>query len=378
MLIVVLITIGFITLMTLLTYTLEQRIRNHQQPRFTFLAHALEAASVLISMILLRQIFTVLNSGDVISWAYATAQLTILLFSLNTMRNLAVEVINILMPIFIYGQSIWLGQGPHQLPVFITMTIILGVIVIYIARNYKHIVNSQWQYLALQVLYAGTWWGVIWSVHRFNLIYTINVVLIFIVYMWLIRLSVQRIQKFFTEALTFDQQVNYDELTGVRNRASFDATTQQIFKAYQERHTGPITMAMLDIDHFKHFNDQYGHLAGDAVLRHVAHFFELELKRRSTHGQLFRYGGEEFIFIFRGTTAASAGQLLKALQDDLRRSPVIFNDQTLTVTVSIGISALKTSDDSFTEWFVRVDDYLYQSKQGGRDRITVEGDLLPR
>jgi len=113
MLIVILITIGLITLMTLITYTLEQRVRNYQRPRFTMLAHLLEAASVLLSMVVLRQIFTVLNSGDVISWAYATAQLTVLLFSLNTMRNLPVEIINILMPIFIYGQALWLAQGAH-------------------------------------------------------------------------------------------------------------------------------------------------------------------------------------------------------------------------------------------------------------------------
>ena len=90
MLIVVLITIGLITLMTILTYLLEQQVHRRQNRYWTIGAHGAEALSVLISMILLRQIFITLNSGSIISLTYATVQLTILLFSLNTMRNLAV------------------------------------------------------------------------------------------------------------------------------------------------------------------------------------------------------------------------------------------------------------------------------------------------
>lgn len=140
--------------------------------------------------------------------------------------------------------------------------------------------------------------------------------------MWLIRLVVNRVQKFFNEVLTFDQQVNYDELTGVHNRASFDTSANEVFNVYQQRHMGPITMAMFDIDHFKHFNDQYGHLAGDTVLRHVANFFELELSQRSTHGQLFRYGGEEFVIIFRGSPALEVGQTMRTLQRELKKLPL--------------------------------------------------------
>ena len=376
MLIIVLITIGLITLMTILTYLLEQQVHRRKQRYWTYLAHGIEAISVLISMILLRQIFITLNSGSVISWTYATVQLTILLFSLNTMRNLAVEIINLLMPLFIYGQAIWLGHTTQYLPVFMVMTVILIATVIYITHNYQELHTTQWKYLLFQVLYSGTWWGVIWSVHPFKPAHTLVIIMAFVLYMWLIRLAVSRVQKFFNEVLTFDRQVNYDELTGIRNRASFDASAHEVFEAYQQRHMGAITMAMFDIDHFKHFNDQYGHLAGDAVLRHVAHFFELELSRRSTHGQIFRYGGEEFVIIFRGVPALEVGQIMRTLQRELKQAPIKFNGVTMAVTVSIGISELQPTDQAFTDWFVRVDDYLYQSKQAGRDQTTVESRLL--
>ncbi|WEE35141.1 GGDEF domain-containing protein [Lactiplantibacillus paraplantarum] len=376
MLIVILITIGLITLMTILTYLLEQQVHRRKSRYWTILAHGSEALSVLISMILLRQIFITLNSGSIISWTYATVQLTILLFSLNTMRNLAVEIINLLMPLFIYGQAIWMGHTTQYLPIFVVMTIILIGTVIYITHNYQELHTTQWKYLLFQILYGGTWWGVIWSVHPFELTHTLVIIMAFILYMWLIRLAVNRVQKFFNEVLTFDRQVNYDELTGIRNRASFDTSANEVFNAYQQRHMGPITMAMFDIDHFKHFNDQYGHLAGDAVLRHVAHFFELELSQRSTHGQIFRYGGEEFVIIFRGSPALEVGQTMRTLQRELKTNPIKFNSETLAVTVSIGISELQPTDHRFTDWFVRVDDYLYQSKQAGRDQTTVESQLL--
>lgn len=220
MLIVILITIGLITLMTILTYLLEQQVHRRQNRYWTIGAHGAEALSVLISMILLRQIFITLNSGSIISWTYATVQLTILLFSLNTMRNLAVEIINLLMPLFIYGQAIWLGHSTQYLPVFLAMAIILISTVVYITHNYQELHATQWKYLLFQILYSGTWWGVIWSVHPFKLSHTLVIILAFVLYMWLIRLAVNRVQKFFNEVLTFDQQVNYDELTGIRNRAS--------------------------------------------------------------------------------------------------------------------------------------------------------------
>ncbi|BDZ32068.1 GGDEF domain-containing protein [Lactiplantibacillus sp. WILCCON 0030] len=374
--IVALITTGLITVMTILTYFLEHRALRLRQPRVTLVAHGLEAASLVVSMLLLRQIFFTINSGSMLSWSYATAQLTVLLFSLYTMRNLAVEIINILMPILFYGQGMYFGRGAHFVATFITMTVLLSSAIIYFSRHRSSIMGSQWRYLALQLVYGGTWWFIIWSVHRFELAYTINVLIVFIVYMWIIRFCVQRISRLIDRFTQLDQKVNYDELTGVRNRASFDTVQAEVFKAYQDRPKLPVTMAMFDIDHFKRFNDQYGHMTGDAVLKHVAQHFEVALYKQTTHGQLFRYGGEEFVVIFRGTPADKARTTITAIRDDLQNEAVDFNGQKLRVTVSFGISQLQPNDVTFNDWFSRVDHYLYQSKEAGRNRITVEGNTL--
>jgi len=111
-------------------------------------------------------------------------------------------------------------------------------------------------------------------------------------------------------------------------------------------------------------------------LKHVATHFETALFKQTTHGQLFRYGGEEFVVIFRGIPAEQARTTITAIRDDLQKETVDFNGQKLRVTVSFGISQLQASDVTFDDWFNRVDHYLYLSKEAGRNRITVEGTTL--
>lgn len=168
-------------------------------------------------------------------------------------------------------------------------------------------------------------------------------------------------------------QVNYDELTGVRNRANLDKTSEEIYETYYSESAVPLTIAMFDIDHFKQFNDQYGHSTGDEVLKHVAHTMEREMFLTDTKGQLFRFGGEEFIIIFRGKRPADCVSIVTDLRDTLVNTPLILNGQRLDVTISFGISKLVESDDSFSDLFNRVDKYLYESKNAGRNRLTVEG-----
>lgn len=370
--IIALITVGLITVMTAMTYYLERRALKRSR-HFGTLVHLLEAVAVVGSVILLRQTFWVLNSGDIVSWGYAIAQLTVLLFSLYLMRNLAVEVVNVIMPIAFYAQGMYMGHGGQYVAVFISMTLLLTGAIIYISRHRTDVMDTEWKYLLLQLVYGGTWSFIIWSVHPFNLIYTINVLVVFVFYMWIIRFFVKRLTNLIDHLDSLDQAINYDELTGVRNRANFDSTTVGVFGVYQKHPSIPITMVMFDIDHFKTFNDQYGHLTGDAVLKHVAQHFKQELFKQTARGQLFRYGGEEFVIIFRGVSATDAQRIVTGIRDTLQQNPVEANGQALAVNVSFGISELRLADDDFDAWFKRVDHYLYQSKKAGRNRCTVEG-----
>jgi len=369
--IMALITVGLITLMMIMTYVLAQRTVRLFRP-YTIILALLEAVIVGGGVVVLRQTFLVLNGGSVLSWGYAIAQLMVLLFSLYAMQTLAVTLVNLAMPLIFYGASLRLGASPQWWWLFAIMTVILFGVIIYISRHQTLALDSEWRFLLLQLLYGLTWCLIIWSVRPYHLFYMVNVLVIFILYMWIIRFFVKRINQVIKHLSRLSQAANYDELTGVRNRANFDTTTVGVFGVYRHHPTKPITMAMFDIDHFKNFNDEYGHLAGDIVLKHVAQHFNQELVRQTPYGELFRYGGEEFVIIFEDTSPADAERAIMAIQETLKQHPVHLDNQKLTVTVSVGISALQPTDLNFDSWFKRVDHYLYLSKQGGRNRITVE------
>lgn len=368
--IMALITVGLITLMMMMTYVLAQRSVRLFRP-YTIIVDLLEAVIVVGGVVVLRQTFLVLNGGSVLSWGYAIAQLMVLLFSLYAMQTLAVTLVNLAMPLVFYGASLRLGASPQWWWLFAIMTVILFGVIIYISRHQTLALDSEWRFLLLQLLYGLTWCLIIWSVRPYHLFYMVNVLVIFILYMWIIRFFVKRINQVIKHLSRLSQAANYDELTGVRNRANFDTTTVGVFGVYRHHPTKPITMAMFDIDHFKNFNDEYGHLAGDIVLKHVAQHFNQELVRQTPYGELFRYGGEEFVIIFEDTSPADAERAIMAIQESLKQHPVHLDNQKLTVTVSVGISALQPTDLNFDSWFKRVDHYLYLSKQGGRNRITV-------
>lgn len=151
--------------------------------------------------------------------------------------------------------------------------------------------------------------------------------------------------------------------------------SNEVFEVYSNNDL-PVAMAMFDIDHFKLFNDQYGHQVGDRVLKYVAQLFSDELFERKTNAQLFRVGGEEFTIIFRNRTSAEAAPIVKAIRDILVEKTFEVKDGLdVRITVSIGVTDLKKSDQSAKDSYKRVDKYLYQAKNNSRNSMSVEGDV---
>lgn len=161
------------------------------------------------------------------------------------------------------------------------------------------------------------------------------------------------------------QAATLDGLTQVFNRASFNRLLHQ---ALERGHQG-LALVMLDIDHFKYFNDQYGHPLGDRVLQHVG---QLLREMLPAGGIAARYGGEEFCVILLncpdlGTAQQFAEQMrqkLQALRVKARHTDQVLN----TITASFGI-ALGQADDSPESLLQRADDALYQAKRNGRNQI---------
>lgn len=159
-----------------------------------------------------------------------------------------------------------------------------------------------------------------------------------------------------------------DALTSLANRKAMDEHLAR--SCTEATETGkPLTLAVLDIDHFKRFNDTWGHQTGDQVIRYVASV----LGRMAPPPRFSaRYGGEEFAMIFLGESAASAERVLEQIRNEIgsrslkRRST---NEDLGAVTISIGFAQMQPGE-AMTSLLERADSALYVSKRGGRNRTT--------
>lgn len=157
-----------------------------------------------------------------------------------------------------------------------------------------------------------------------------------------------------------------DSLTGLLNRHKFnELVIEEIERS--ERYGGPLSMMIFDLDHFKRVNDTYGHIVGDDVLVETSRLAKEILR---TTDIIARWGGEEFSILLPGTTSEggyiAAEKLRKKLETHLHSTAGI-------VTASFGVSQKRTNED-YTQWFTRVDQALFNSKNSGRNTVTVSED----
>ncbi len=166
-----------------------------------------------------------------------------------------------------------------------------------------------------------------------------------------------------------EHQMMKDGLTGINNRRCFDEVIAKEW-ARMLREQKPISLIMMDIDFFKPFNDEYGHMLGDDCLKKIARCLEESLHRPSD--MVARYGGEEFACILPDTPAEGAHSVAKSLQQAVANLKIPYEQSPVSqfVTLSMGVSTMEPSDGgTFTTLVKRADDLLYEAKKEGRNRI---------
>ena len=156
-------------------------------------------------------------------------------------------------------------------------------------------------------------------------------------------------------------------LTGARNRRAFTALTE-VELARHQRHGGPLSLIMMDLDHFKAINDGHGHAAGDVVLVEVIRRCRDSLRR---HDVIGRMGGEEFTILLPETGLAKAYEVAERLRQAIAASPIPTPAGVdIDVTVSMGVTALNPGDN-IDFLLSRADRALYQAKDQGRNRSAI-------
>ena len=163
-----------------------------------------------------------------------------------------------------------------------------------------------------------------------------------------------------------------DQLTGLKNRGHFDEVFQQdVVRAY--RFQQPLSLLVVDIDHFKSFNDTYGHLVGDDCLRMVAECIGRHITR--PQDMAARYGGEEFVVLLPDTPEGGALRVAERIRQEIETTGFRVSGEVLRVTVSIGVcSATPARADATKEIFSCADGALYQAKNLGRNRVASDPD----
>ncbi|RON60606.1 hypothetical protein BK669_24595 [Pseudomonas fluorescens] len=160
------------------------------------------------------------------------------------------------------------------------------------------------------------------------------------------------------------QKALIDPLTGLPNRAAWSERLEHEIKQWQQ-HGNTLSLAMLDLDHFKRINDNYGHLAGDKVLKIIA-----TVLRKRLRGPDFiaRFGGEEFVLLLPATPPAVGAKLLENLRAAIEACPFHFKGERVTITISMGMTTFRSGEHSDLV-LKRADQALYRAKNAGRNRV---------
>jgi diguanylate cyclase (GGDEF)-like protein len=178
----------------------------------------------------------------------------------------------------------------------------------------------------------------------------------------------------------FKYLASHDPLTGAMNRRSFMERAEFELKSALARNI-PCGMVMMDIDHFKIFNDTWGHQAGDEALRHVVSIIASMLRKDDFLG---RYGGEEFVFFFSHADKRTGIAIAERVREAIAGNPVRLGTGAVSISASFGVvlaadvgqereipeAPVKDSGDKFLETLIRYADLaLYRAKQSGRNRV---------
>jgi len=175
------------------------------------------------------------------------------------------------------------------------------------------------------------------------------------------------IDKVTQRAKELEKEVLLDPLLHINNRRFYDLKIQESIKAYR-RAGRSFSVILIDADHFKDVNDQFGHRAGDKCLQEVAKLVASCVRKTDF---LARYGGEELVVIVPGANAEEAGRIAEKIRDCIDRTRFYYQDRVIHLTVSLGVTQAQPTDTDAEELFVRVDNAMYLAKKEGRNKVTV-------
>lgn len=234
----------------------------------------------------------------------------------------------------------------HSL-IYVGVEIVIFFIITIISMSLTYNINPLWE----KYLYG------------INIIVFVNLIVCF--FMIFLKTIDKNEETLSNENNALKDVVNFDPLTGLMNRRSFDFYMEKKIQAVSERGQS-LCVVMCDIDNFKHVNDTYGHDFGDIVLKELGKLVS-SLLREDDH--LFRWGGEEFLLLLQLDDNA-AYNVMERIRQSVEAHPMTDGKTTIHITISIGVSKYLPMISS-SDLIKKADDALYESKKTGKNKITI-------
>lgn len=164
------------------------------------------------------------------------------------------------------------------------------------------------------------------------------------------------------------ERAQKDALTGAHSKGALLEKGPEAMKR-AEILTEPLSLVTFDIDHFKKINDGHGHPGGDYILKELSMIVITKLIRSNDF--FARYGGEEFVLLLSGSSLKTASEVGERIRQTIETHDFVFEGKKISVTISVGVAAKLPHETEWTQIYDRADKALYQSKQNGRNRVTV-------
>lgn len=307
--------------------------------------------------------------GKADSWEFVNFHLIAVVFC-SFFLNIRMPYYSLLPVVIVYmvfDQSIFYWESWSYAVVFVLFFWSMNYLRLWVPTH-----RYPWlYYYGAVAFYGGILWGLIKLKYSLDWDNTLQEYGYLMIFAGLLYAYVNMLTQDSEIKLRLAQFASHDALTETENFAAYTEHIKYLFDDSAKNNLN-LSMMMFDIDHFKHVNDTYGHLAGDRVLQEVAATVTTVLAANDEKVKLYRTGGEEFNVLFPGYDLASTKVIVRQVFEAVNHLVVKYEDEEINVSISVGVSTLHQADGSPIDLYNRVDQNLYFSKRHGRMRVTVE------
>lgn len=307
--------------------------------------------------------------GQANSWEFVNFHLIAVIFCaffLN-IRMPYYTLLPVVIVYMVFDQSIFFWESWSYAAVFVGFFWSLNYLRLWVQKH----AHSWVYYYGTVGFFGGVLWGLIKVKYSLSWENTLQEYGYLLIFAGLLYAYVNMLTQDSEIKLRLAQFASHDALTQTENFAAYTEHIKYLFDDSTANNLN-LSMMMFDIDHFKHVNDTYGHLAGDRVLQEVSETVQTVLSENDPKVKLYRTGGEECNVLFPGYDLVSTRAIVRQIFAAVNHLVVKYGDQEIAVSISVGVSTLHQADDSPVDFYNRVDQNLYFSKRHGRMRVTVD------